>query len=517
MIVLWVVASSTVFAEGFQTTGQAATLYGEMSVYVNVEENEGIAFTGVGQVDVYDPSGTYRTSFEGSWMEPADSAGTWRLDIYEDQDGYWDVSATDATGVFTYPGRVFSYIWSFGVDSRDAFRQRFYVPTPVNTGLFTGTNDTMRANKIDLEGVSGELMVLVANRTGVEGDATRSSDREVNVPAPELPIYLDYPADLDYDVPEDGVSSLTTESTGLCKNEIIPDVVGLKMSFSSNLYGQAAFVCDLNDEGDFDLSGETSVVYAEELIGPGDTVDWTWDGVIPGTGLPADPGQIKCQGQVLVGTMHALLYGASVADPGVRLFEAPEPLVTDSVTMFWDDSRVDQDVVMASGEPGLRHSGFEGVESDDYYVPAEANENAHGWGAVGRLDSRGQYAWMDTWSFVDGENTTEFIDVTIADLSDDTDEDNIPDAEERCIYGTDPFEEDTDGDGFEDGEEIADGTDPLDPFDPFEDEAPLVGEGDFQGGAFQCGTFSASSTGFGVFVVALMGALRRRRRWVVVC
>lgn len=48
----------------------------------------------------------------------------------------------------------------------------------------------------------------------------------------------------------------------------------------------------------------------------------------------------------------------------------------------------------------------------------------------------------------------------------DTDGDTLLDAEELFLYGTDPNNPDTDGDGIPDGLEVATGSDPLDPNDP---------------------------------------------------
>jgi hypothetical protein len=47
--------------------------------------------------------------------------------------------------------------------------------------------------------------------------------------------------------------------------------------------------------------------------------------------------------------------------------------------------------------------------------------------------------------------------------SPDSDSDGISDYLEKVKYGTDPTNQDTDGDGYLDGEEIAAGTNPLDP------------------------------------------------------
>ena len=57
-------------------------------------------------------------------------------------------------------------------------------------------------------------------------------------------------------------------------------------------------------------------------------------------------------------------------------------------------------------------------------------------------------------------NTAEFL--AVGDAA-DTDNDGVPDAEERFVRHTDPSLPDTDGDGLPDGEEVAIGTDPVSP------------------------------------------------------
>jgi thiol-disulfide isomerase/thioredoxin len=63
------------------------------------------------------------------------------------------------------------------------------------------------------------------------------------------------------------------------------------------------------------------------------------------------------------------------------------------------------------------------------------------------------------------------------DVSFDDDTDGLLTYEEVEIYGTDPLNPDTDGDGHLDGAEVLAGTDPLDPFDhPYFGGWPIDGE-----------------------------------------
>ena len=67
--------------------------------------------------------------------------------------------------------------------------------------------------------------------------------------------------------------------------------------------------------------------------------------------------------------------------------------------------------------------------------------------------------------FGDGSGTT--VDDFLVDefaLGCDDDGDGLPDPTENLVHSTDPADADTDGDGFDDGVEVANGTDPLNPF-----------------------------------------------------
>lgn len=71
-----------------------------------------------------------------------------------------------------------------------------------------------------------------------------------------------------------------------------------------------------------------------------------------------------------------------------------------------------------------------------------------------------EITWIDTTLFLESdENTAYSFAAGNADL--DSDGDGIPDAREYFMYHTDPNNPDTDGDGMNDGDEAALGTDPT--------------------------------------------------------
>ena len=106
------------------------------------------------------------------------------------------------------------------------------------------------------------------------------------------------------------------------------------------------------------------------------------------------------------------------------------------------------------------------------------------WRHAGRFAGAAQpLVWQDAMS--PGLATNRLY--MVADAMRDADRDGIPDAVERCVYGTSPLLADTDGDGVRDGLEVAWGTDPLVAefgtdwrfFEPF--EHPGVGLGELNG------------------------------------
>jgi uncharacterized protein (TIGR03382 family) len=130
----------------------------------------------------------------------------------------------------------------------------------------------------------------------------------------------------------------------------------------------------------------------------------------------------------------------------------------------------------------------------------------------------------------DGDGLTdgeEVRDHATDPLDPDSDDDGLSDGEEILEHGTDPLDADTDDGGVSDGVEVGRATDPLDPSDdypadPDPDPTDDTGflprddkmDGRYAGGWANCGCASASggTPALAPFGLLVLGGLLRRRR-----
>ncbi|MCB9679824.1 MAG: FG-GAP repeat protein [Alphaproteobacteria bacterium] len=104
---------------------------------------------------------------------------------------------------------------------------------------------------------------------------------------------------------------------------------------------------------------------------------------------------------------------------------------------------------------------------------ADWRSNASGdTGAVGNLNAKTS-AWIASTTLAcSGQARLYCVDLPFVPggdpLDPDVDDDGLLDGEEVDVHGTDPQLADTDGDGFDDLQEVTDGSDPFDPLDPYD-------------------------------------------------
>jgi hypothetical protein len=108
------------------------------------------------------------------------------------------------------------------------------------------------------------------------------------------------------------------------------------------------------------------------------------------------------------------------------------------------------DVSGGSTEADTDNDGLSDADETDFYLtdPSSPDSDLDGYHDGEEIDA--------------GTDPLDPDSIPGADVS-DSDADGLYDADETDVYGTDPFNPDSDGDGVDDGQEVFDGTDPLDP------------------------------------------------------
>jgi len=440
----------------------------------------------------------------------------------------WDFTVRDLSerdlknGTFlALPGSVYSYEWLLTA-SDDEMWETFYVPVPVNIDSAEILDPSLSSHleKLQVNGLRGEEIRISANATGLPGSHVQSNYLTTD-PPDRLPLFLTNPDDGRVAKMPGPVSDWSLEYASAvdgCEG-IIPGIAPATMAFDSPLHGLAAFGCDIDGSGVFDPSGR-----AGDVIG-GFSTDasgsrWEWFGEdVDGT-AHVEPGSYWCAGGVYVGALHALVENADVADPGVRMFDYVNSSTVEGVTLYWDDTPLQDSVKLQSGATAPLRSG-RGVNSGEWDDVQSAPDNSHGWGNPAESLSRGSIGWIDTWTpgtfYEHGRE-----EVIVLDPTTDRDSDGLTLGEE-CTHGTEPNNTDTDGDGYADGREVEAGTDPLDASDhPSQDTADIVDSGssdsgprdrperavgNLGGGARAC----TAQAGGWLALVALFPALWRRR------
>ncbi len=412
--------------------------------------------------------GTFPT---GSDLVPSAGPGTYELnfeivDLNADGDTEplvdWEITVTDLGGT-PIPGRVFAERWRIdagGYASQFATDGSFYAVVP------SGGPGTEAVVELKAEGLAGFKYHLIANAEGVRDGNGRSKYPTSTYSAyANLALYLapPDPALVDYTTV---APSLTNESltpqSGLC-GEVAPGVPGAEgvVEFESNVSGVAHLVCDLNDDGVFDLTSDDDYhLLVEATAG---TNSFVWDG-IDNVGNLVPAGTYECELLLTVGEFHFVANDIETSFPGFRVFRVDDDGTRTGLDMYWNDAEIPpgNDVTMPDFQASLTTSGAGGVASGDYGDPVVVNDNARSWGNFAAL-SKGNDALLDTYTWLDDDRGGPFV-VTVADATLDTDGDGLPDAEEDCVTGTDPDLADTDADGLSDRSEVDNQvSDPLDP------------------------------------------------------
>lgn len=455
-------------AEGSDDLGVIEDLLPETELYVDIVDDgtEVIEYEGEFPVDVFDPSGAFLgTLTDGATITPSGGPGAYRFEIGKITDD-WSLEVPGRTG-----GRVWSPDWRFDAGSfrvKDAVSRSFYALVD------GGAPDRDAVVELKADGLAGYVFRISGTRNGLDGANGRSLPDPSQVYGSEYPIYLEPPEISQRNPLAPAIASLTADAGfGEC-GVVLPGVNDLEITVESNASGTWHLVCDLNgdtvfnlvDDADLHLLGTLEA--GEQLI--------TWDG-FDNLGDAVPEGVYDCQVILAVGEFHYVGDDIETIYEGLRMFEVDSSDNRTGLTMFWNDTEVQaNDINMPIGVPGPVTSGPDGVNSGDYAAAADPLVNARAWGNF-RRGSKGDEAWMDTYTWVDAVESDVFqVEVGQGEL--DTDGDGLLDLEEDCVYGTDPNNPDTDGDGLNDRRKAINL--PTDPMDP-DTDGDCVNDGDEAG------------------------------------
>ncbi len=447
-------APSLARAEGSAEWGEEHALEAMTAIYVDVLDAglESIQWTGTGTLTVRDESGGLVAVLASGESTPVAAAGSYTLELSASQPNTWSV---DVLGAVDPGGRLWSRQWFFDTGS---YAESHSLKGSIYALLEFGAESAVIETLTD--GFSGYDWALGINSTGIEGANGRSiSTVGDETFTPAFPVYINPPSRATYSVPTPSVegAAFLTDGSEVC-DEIAPGYNTGAFVFDSGADGTGHIVCDLDGDGEFELTSDDDLHLSQGVTVGANSV--AWDGAA-NDGTDVAPGTYECRALVTVGEFHWVVEDVETSYQGFRLFEVSASGRRDGLPMFWNDSAVQaNDVLMPNGEVGIESSGPSGIESGDYADATEPNRNARSWGDF-TATSKGNDAYLDTYTFLDSAWSASFS-VTILDASVDTDGDGLTDIEEACTHGTDPENPDTDGDGLSDGAEVNDlSTDPL--------------------------------------------------------
>ncbi|MCB9679860.1 MAG: hypothetical protein H6733_00185 [Alphaproteobacteria bacterium] len=448
-------------AENFASLAPIDVTLPETVMHVDIVDSsrEVIQYSGDQPIDVYRPDGSLWAggfgtddgfgTFTGSVN--ADQNGAWRIEISR-QSIAWSLEVPGRTG-----GRVWSTDWRFDAGSfqeSDGYTGSFYALTS------GGALDRDAVVEMKFDGLAGYVFRLDGSDAGLINNNGRSVPDDGQRYRGRYPVYLEPPEIARRNPLTAEITDETLQVAEDTCDAVAPGAIDAFLEFTSNVDGTYHFICDLNKDGVFDLTDDADLHRIGEAITGVNRL--RFDGM-DNLGQPIANGSYECRVLLAVGELHYVAQDVETIFPGMRTYEYQSATTRRPLPMFWNDAEVQpNDVLMANDQPSLAASGAEGVDPGPYSDPPVPGINTRAWGRFTK-NSKGNEAWMDTFSWVDA-TVSIVLDVNIVDGVSDTDGDGLLDIEETCIWGTDPNNPDTDGDTLDDGfEALLSPSDPLNP------------------------------------------------------
>ncbi len=359
-----------------------------------------------------------------------------------------------------------------------------------------GAPDTDSTLQVRFEGLQGFRFNVAMNASGVEGnnagrsepcsatDCALNNGTEQTSFEPAFPIFLNPPSRAVGGAIDPQLLAPPRFEAGRQRCDSIGNdgQTGGEFVFSTDAIGATyQIVCDLNGDGEFDLTNSDDLLLTNTITSIDMRVFWNGR-TEDGAAVPV--GDYACLVTVAVGELHFVATDMETV-VAMRMFELQDDGTRTSLNMYWNDALIQSKdgasptsantspaSGLASGDPATAS-----VKATDATID-NGSANARGWGAMLTADTttnaaninRGNASRVDT--FVIARRSAGIpVNFVSVDVTTDTDGDGIPDFFEDCQTGTDPENPDTDGDGVPDGEEDPDGdgtvgpgeTDPTNP------------------------------------------------------
>jgi len=261
-------------------------------------------------------------------------------------------------------------------------------------------------------------------------DAGRSVTQYRQKYEPQYRIYLQPPDVATYNHATPDASNFDVSHDNSTCNGVAPGFAAATFTFESSSGGTWHIVCDIDGNGEFDLSTNIDAARSgEAVIG---TNEARWYGR-DNDGEPLPPGNYACELTLTSGEVHFIADDIETAYPGIRTFEVRRDEGRSPQTMYWNDYDIQENAVeMPDGRYSPVSSGFEGIDPGSYDTMPGSGVNTHAWGNWGEA-GKGDYAFIDTFTWLESV-TVGSVDVNVVDVETDIDNDGTPDACQLNYY-----------------------------------------------------------------------------------
>jgi hypothetical protein len=218
-------------------------------------------------------------------------------------------------------------------------------------------------------------------------------------------------------------------------------------------------VCDIDEDGVYDFASGTDFSSFGAAAAETNTV--TWNGK-DNDGINADEGSYNCIIRLNVGEFHYVAEDIETSYQGIRMYRVESDQSSRTpINRYWDDRAVGADAEnMNNGQQsplsppatGLNPGAYGTAAAAFYYNGTTPTGNARAWGNFDG-DGKGNNNFLDQFSAADTAQSAPFV-IEVIGSSGDADSDGLTNGRE-CEIGSDLQNEDTDGDGVDDGYEAS--------------------------------------------------------------